>query len=101
MHMGFWDTYTERIFLRGLTRTRGEGYMAACGLFLVFFGKKRTMGEFFQERTRIFSGKWMSFWGGSQHGYYKDFLGGTVTIQRGLRGGRLRWEGTDHRKGGD
>ena len=61
MPMGFWDTYTANFFLRGLTGTRGEGYMAAFVLFLVFFGKKRIMGEFFQERTRIFSGRGMSF----------------------------------------
>ena len=59
MHMGFWDIYPAIFFLRGLTGTRGEGYMAAFVLFLVFFGKKRIMGEFFQERTRI--GRGMSF----------------------------------------
>ena len=54
MHMRFWDTYTERIFLRGLTRTRGEGYMAACGLFLVFFLKEKDYGGIFSGDDKNF-----------------------------------------------
>ena len=44
-------------FLRGLTGTRGEGYMAAFVLFLVFLERKGLWGNFFRRGQEFFLGE--------------------------------------------